>query len=419
MRRFLKSRIFYGAFVFISTFVLLEVATRAYFSLQVGPRVWKYGTSSYRNEFGDGRRDAIRSVYNVEDEIWADEVSTNKTVYTKDKAMGGYVKFFPNEKKFHKDVDTGEAFPVTINSHGFRGKEFTVEKPDDVIRVLALGASSTVGLWNRDHTTYPYLLEQLLNEQCAGPKRFEVINFAITDAIADQIRAMFVAEGLRLDPDLVTFYEGRNDSYLVHPMAFYGGEDGTNGEGIKKLWYELTRRSLTARFLHEAVTLQARMSAEQTLEILENASETRSREFLTDLEQIRQLMERRGIPFIVISQQANSKSWYGMPKAERMKLKGLTYQQEVEQIQSLIAAGESISGYEFNFLVHDRLMRDLETWANEHDLPFVDFIDILDERRDLMVSWVHLGPEANEIMASTLAEMMLPRTCSQPALPAD
>ena len=163
--------------------------------------------------------------------------------------------------------------------------------------------------------------------------------------------------------------------------------------------------------MHEVFTMQARMSAEQTMEILETASAARSKEFLVDLEQIRRLTEERGIPFIVISQQANSKSWYGMPEEERMKLEGVTYQDEVDQIQALIASGESISGYEFNFLVHDRLMRDLETWAKEHQLPYVDFKSILDEQRHLMMSWVHLGPEANRIMASVLAEEILPRTC--------
>jgi hypothetical protein len=161
------------------------------------------------------------------------------------------------------------------------------------------------------------------------------------------------------------------------------------------------------------------MSAEQTLEILETSAARRSQEFLVDLDQIRRLTEEHGIPFIIINQQANSKSWYGMPKAERMKLKGVTYQDEIDQIKALVAAGESISGYEFNFLVHDRLMRDLETWAKEHELPFIDFIEILDDQRHLMMSWVHLGPEANHIMASTLAEEILRRLCVQSENPTE
>jgi hypothetical protein len=63
-------------------------------------------------------------------------------------------------------------------------------------------------------------LEQRLNKLCHGPKRFEVINFAIPDADAYEIRAMFVAEGLDLDPDVITFYEGRNDSARLRPMDF-------------------------------------------------------------------------------------------------------------------------------------------------------------------------------------------------------
>jgi len=62
---------------------------------------------------------------------------------------------------------------LSINSHGFRGKEFSIAKPDDVIRVLTLGASSTFGFFNKDDETYPYLLEQRLNKLCHGPKHFE------------------------------------------------------------------------------------------------------------------------------------------------------------------------------------------------------------------------------------------------------
>ena len=67
----------------------------------------------------------------------------------------------------------------------------------------------------------------------------------------------------------------------------------------------------------------------------------------------------------------------------------------------------------------DRLMQDLETWAREHELPFVDFRKILDEQRHLMVSWVHLGPEANAMMAEALAAEILPRACSERATMTD
>ncbi len=113
--------------------ILLEVLLRVYFSFQVGPRVFAYGLPSYRNEFGDLRQEKLIEVYDEETEVWDKDEATLNTVYTHESEQSGYLKFFSNEKKFHKDVDTGEAFPITINSHGFRGEEFSFAKSEGTI----------------------------------------------------------------------------------------------------------------------------------------------------------------------------------------------------------------------------------------------------------------------------------------------
>src|SRR5262249_13086620 len=81
-----------------------------------------------------------------------------------------------------------------------------------VTRVVTLGASSTFGFSDRDDETYPYYLEQFLNHDAHG-KRFEVINLGIPHLKSDQIAALFEQEALPLRPDVVTFYEGINDSW--------------------------------------------------------------------------------------------------------------------------------------------------------------------------------------------------------------
>ena len=414
----MKGKVKYIIWLVVVVVVFLEVLLRVYFSLQVGPRVFAYGLPTFRNELGDLRQEKLVEVYDQEAEVWDRDEATLNTVYTHENVQGGYLKFFPHEKKFHKDVDTGEIFPITINSHGFRGEEFSVEKPEGTIRVLTLGASSTVGLWNRDHQTYPVKLEEKLNQLC-GDKgmRFEVINFAIPHAISDQILAMLMAEGLALDPDIITFYEGRNDSFKLHPMEFRGGdsnywEQENNPGALAQVEQWTTSHLLLFRLVDELITNEARVGAEKTLEILERVASRTSREFIRDLDAIRKIAEERNILFMVISQQANSKSWFGLPEHERSKNKGVTYQDEVNQILSLVSAGESISGYEFNFLVHDRLMRDLETWVREKELPYVDFIEMLDQDRHLLVSWVHLHPEANVLLANAIAEKIHQNSCA-------
>jgi hypothetical protein len=59
------------------------------------------------------------------------------------------------------------------------------------------------------------------------------------------------------------------------------------------------------------------------------------------------------------------------------------------------------------FLAHSFLVKDLEVWAKENNVPFVDAIAELDNDRDVMVSWVHLSPRGNRMLAEALAEKIL------------
>ncbi|MEM7192037.1 MAG: SGNH/GDSL hydrolase family protein, partial [Pseudomonadota bacterium] len=335
-------------------------------------------------------------------------------------AKGGYLKFFPNEPRYFRDIDSGETVRVSINAHGFRGPDYTIEKPGDVIRILTLGASSTFGFYSRDKETYPYLLEQKLNGACGDGKRYEVINFAIPHARAEEIRSMLVAEGLALDPDVITFYEGRNDSYRIHPMDFRKARSNAvadargsalgAGDG---LWTWAKNAFITARLADELRPAENDVSSELALDSLKTVSARTSRAFIADLEDMRLLAAQNGIVFVVANQQANSKSWFGIPAADRLSMKGVTYDDEVADITRRLNGGEAISGYEFNFLVHNRLMQDLEAWARENDLPFVDLIKVLDGERHHLVSWVHLDAYANGLIADQLAREILTRTCDQ------
>ena len=57
---------------------------------------------------------------------------------------------------------TDKGTTYTINSKGFRGKEFDIKK--NKIRVLVFGGSTTIGLESPDDKTYPYQLEEILNK---------------------------------------------------------------------------------------------------------------------------------------------------------------------------------------------------------------------------------------------------------------
>jgi len=143
-------RVAFVIYLIVTVALLLELALRGYFAVQVGPRVLAYGTPWYRNAFSEHRKEELVKQHARELVGWDANESTLNTASKHNDERRGYFKFFPNETKYIKDIDSGKIFPVTINSHGFRGKDFSISKPDDVIRVLTLGASSTFGFYNKD-----------------------------------------------------------------------------------------------------------------------------------------------------------------------------------------------------------------------------------------------------------------------------
>ena len=103
------------------------------------------------------------------------------------------------------------------NRYGFRGKEFDPQKPDGVFRIVAIGASTTYGVANSDENTYPAQLERMIRE--SGRDDVEVLNAGVTGYTTTETFVNFYLRVLDLDPDMIIFYQARND---VFPQAFNG-----------------------------------------------------------------------------------------------------------------------------------------------------------------------------------------------------
>lgn len=110
------------------------------------------------------------------------------------------------------DMKPGYGIPgeVTINSLGFRGKEFSETKQPGTYRIVTLGGSTTYGIGLEEDGTYPYFLEKVLQERL-GTDSIEVINAGLVSATTAESLSRFLLKVVPLDPDLVIFYEGYND----------------------------------------------------------------------------------------------------------------------------------------------------------------------------------------------------------------
>jgi lysophospholipase L1-like esterase len=152
-------------------------------------------------------------------------------------------------------VDT----PITINSHGFRDRERTEQKPAGTIRVIALGDSSTEALQVPEPSTFVSLLERDLDR--AG-HRVEVLNLGITALGTAQEYKVFEQYGIRYAPDVVllVFYtcnDVRNNSQrldhdpaLTYPLVEEDGHLIRSQDG-QTMWSRPTRPSTVRQFVRE------------------------------------------------------------------------------------------------------------------------------------------------------------------------
>lgn len=370
-------------------FVVLEVGARALFAFFVGPRTFLYGTAAYR--------DARTIPSAVMKQVGYTPPSPSNPV-------ASYEKFAPHEVKYDHD-EQGRRYSPTINSRGFRGPEFADAKEPGVIRVVTLGESSTFGYHDRDDETYPHYLQQFLNESAAG-KRFEVINLGIPHINSEQILALFIAEALPLQPDVVTLYAGWNDS----------GREVLDvverRENLSRVYEGVRRKLLTVALLDTLLYYAG--GQRYTPEDLKNLAGAQQF-FIEHVHAIREGCRRREILFIPATQQSDSQM------IPREKMHGLTYEQEAAQMRAQLET-KGLPRRAMSFMVHQGVMQALRQWADREKVTLVDEIAALDQERDDLLTYVHLNAAGNRIVArefgKAILEQLEARAASPAALPA-
>lgn len=101
--------------------------------------------------------------------------------------------------------------PVAISSAGLRDREYSLQKPPGVVRILMLGDSVTLGWGAPETATVSRALERQLNGG-GGPFRVEVINTGVGNTNTAMQAAYFLDKGQRYTPDLVVLNYFINDA---------------------------------------------------------------------------------------------------------------------------------------------------------------------------------------------------------------
>jgi len=269
------------------------------------------------------------------------------------------------------------------------------------VRILTLGASSTFGFYDRDDETYPYYLQKTLDRSCPE-LTWEVINFGIPHMTSDMISALFVTEGIPLQPDFITLYTGNNDSRIK--------PDAETMSLPSRIWWQLTERLLMFKYLGYAIETISPTKTEYD----EQYVKIRSDFFLDNLTTIYENAKQNDIQLIVGTQQKRAKTtsgWLPDESEVRELLAGVTYEEEVARVREKQEIGEDVSDSEISLLIHSVLMQDLRAWTDRNDTYLVDMIKVLNKHRHYLLTWVHLHPEANKMIADAWAETILRQTC--------
>lgn len=96
---------------------------------------------------------------------------------------------------------------LTTNSRGYRTPEFADAPAPGLLRVVALGGSTTLGGWT-DQDTWPRRCQEALD--AARPGRFEVLNLGVSGADLAATRRRVETELMGLHPHALVIYHGVN-----------------------------------------------------------------------------------------------------------------------------------------------------------------------------------------------------------------
>lgn len=141
------------------------------------------------------------------------------------------LRYKPTPKASHNAENVMNRF----NSDGFRDKDYSIEKPPNVVRMIFLGDSVVYGHAVELHESLPKQLEKMYNR---NGKTVEVLNLGVSGYDTEQEVEFLKEIGLKYKPDLVLVGYCLNDvTYSSFEMDwFHAKENAKIKHDSKKLY---------------------------------------------------------------------------------------------------------------------------------------------------------------------------------------
>jgi lysophospholipase L1-like esterase len=292
----------------------------------------------------------------------------------------------------------GPGDPViwSSNAWGFRGPQFTLEKPPGVIRIVCLGASTTEGS-QYDNQTYPYYLQQELS-RAYPTRRIEVINAGHHAYDINDLHALLEMWVLPLKPDVIVFYEARNNihfpSYIASPLPCTLGSCWLRNYPVWYRWLYLHSAAFV-RLWHDRLGWNALVPPPMRHRFDDSSPTANEVHFRAVLGQIVQEAQQHGSRIVLSS--------FITVAHEGLKV---TYAENPGMFDELyksfypLTAGEVARA----FVDFNRASADV---AAAFKVPYADVAaEFPREVRYFPFDIVHLSPEGNRLLASEFAKFL-------------
>ena len=157
------------------------------------------------------------------------------------------VRLVNNPKIVYEFIPKAYVIDGFVNNRGFKDSDFTLEKPENLIRIAMLGDSITQGIFVPLGETFSDELEKLLNlraRETQSPLRYEVMNFGVGGYNLQAEAQILKEKVLIYKPDIVVLNSFFNDDEPIPALeAFFISNPGSLSEReqillIKKYAYD-------------------------------------------------------------------------------------------------------------------------------------------------------------------------------------
>jgi hypothetical protein len=293
----------------------------------------------------------------------------------------------------------GRIVKYTINSKGFRNKEFNTKKNTEH-RIISFGGSTTMGIESPDDLTYPAILEQILIDKNIDA---EVLNFGFGSKSLNFIKDLYLFESLTYKPDFISIYSARN-SIMYDSIGTKLKIDTVNNPKLQKINFFLINNIMSFRLLYKIYKkiLSSNIDSKKIIspfnEKIEHNIYYFLEQYFNTIKQIVDHADKNEIKVILIKQ-----AFYINPEVQKI-IREKTLDNLIDTLQNLREIKTFDLSYKdmFWIVTITILNKQLEKFNHYKNVVVVDPIYDLIENKKNFEDFLHLTDKGNYILANSI-----------------